>query len=172
VESIHGYPMGRLSAAAASRAVSLGGPARADALTWWRTGVALEIYGALDAALQLTLEHLKTRRQFGRALGSFQAIQHRLAMDATAVQACRWLAIRAAGSGSPADAAIAAGYAQTAAKTVIYDLHQFSGAMGLTLEYPLHLFTYRAKLLQSELGGGRRQLAAAADQLWPQAQTA
>ena len=130
-------------------------------------GLALEIYGALDSALKQTVKHVTDRRQFGRPLGSFQAIQHRLAMDATAVEACRWLAMRAAHSGSAADAAMAAGYAQQAVKTVAYDLHQFSGAMGLALEYPLHLFTYRAKLLQSELGGFRSQFAAAADAIWP-----
>ena len=39
-------------------------------------------------------------------------------------------------------------------------------AMGLTLEYSLHLFTYRANYLQSQLGGAARQAAAAADLIW------
>jgi hypothetical protein len=168
VESIYGYPMGKLTPTAVAKAASVGPSVRPTLDNWWRIGIALEIYGALDSALALTVKHVTDRKQFGRPLGSFQAIQHRLAMDATTIQACRWLAIKAAHSGSAADAAMAAGYAQDAVKTVTYDVHQFSGAMGLALEYPLHLFTYRAKLLQSDLGGSHRQFTAVADDIWPQ----
>ena len=47
-----------------------------------------------------------------------------------------------------------------------YDLHQFLGAMGMTLEHPLHLWTYRLKALIGELGGRAEQAAAAADAIW------
>ena len=46
---------------------------------------------------------------------------------------------------------------------MIYDVHQMSGAMGMTLEMDLHLWTYRMKALLSELGGRGGQAAAAAD---------
>lgn len=166
VESVFAYPMGRLTEKAIGRAH----PAAlkvATLLQWWRIGVALEAYGALSAAHQLTISHVSQRMQFGRPIGSMQAIQHRLAMDATAIESIRWLALRAACSHDPADAALAAAFAQQAIKPVVYDLHQFSGAMGLTTEYPLHLFTYRARALQSELGGYAAQILAAADALWP-----
>lgn len=167
VESIFGYSMGKLAPRAAARAKPLGSPAASLAKTWWRVGLALEIHGALDSALKLIVAHVSDRRQFGRPLGSFQAIQHRLAMDATRIEACRWLALKAAQSAAPADAGLAAAYAQDVVEPVAYDLHQFTGAMGFSLEYPLRLFTYRAKLLVSELGGVHAQFAAAADALWP-----
>ena len=64
------------------------------------------------------------------------------------------------------DAAIACAYAQDAARQSAYDLHQFSGANGLTLEYSLHFWTYRLKALVSELGGAGTQSLRAADLAW------
>lgn len=162
------YPVGRLTERALCRAAELSAAPIGDTLTWWRLGLALEIFGALDGASQLTLEHVTQRRQFGQPLGTLQAIQHRLAMDATTLQATRWLALKAASSASAADAALAAAYAQQAVSSITYDLHQFSGAMGLTLEYPLHLYTYRARMLQSELGGAQNQMATAVTGTWPE----
>ena len=166
VESMFAFPMGRLTSDAVARARPTPHASVERVKQWWRTAVAIEIYGALDAAHRLTVEHVRDRNQFGRPLGSFQAIQHRLAMAATTIQAIRWLALRAANTGEAADAGIAATYAQDTCKTVIYDLHQFSGAMGMTLEYSLHLFTYRVNFLQSQLGGAARQAVATADLIW------
>lgn len=172
VESIFAYPMGCLAPAALERAERLDATRREAIEAWWRIGAALEIHGALDSAMRITCEHVSERNQFGRPIGSFQAVQHRLAMSATAVEACRWLALVAASSGKPADAAAALAYAQGAARSVTYDTHQFSGAMGLTLEYPLHLFSYRARCLQAELGNSTEHYAAVADRLWPKSRTA
>jgi hypothetical protein len=166
VTSLFAYPVGQLTDQSLRRARKLEVSAVGELLTWWRVGVALEIFGALEGANRLTLEHVTQRSQFGQPLGSLQAIQHRLAMDATTLQSIRWLALKAASSASAADAALAAGYAQQAVSTVAYDVHQFSGAMGLTLEYPLHLFTYRARMLQSELGGAHTQIATAVTGTW------
>lgn len=166
VTALFAYPVGRLTERALRRATELSAAPVSDALTWWRLGLALEIFGALEGAKQLTIEHVTQRRQFGQPLGALQAIQHRLAMDATTLQATRWLALKAASSASSADAALAAAYAQQAVSSITYDLHQFSGAMGLTLEYPLHLFTYRARMLQSELGGAQNQMATAVTGTW------
>jgi hypothetical protein len=167
VTSLFAYPVGQLTDQALRRAGKLEVSGVSELLTWWRVGLALEIFGALEGANRLTLEHVTQRSQFGQPLGSLQAIQHRLAMDATTLQSIRWLALKAASSASAADAALAAGYAQQAVSTVAYDVHQFSGAMGLTLEYPLHLFTYRARMLQSELGGPHTQIATAVTDTWP-----
>jgi alkylation response protein AidB-like acyl-CoA dehydrogenase len=73
----------------------------------------------------------------------------------------KWLAFRAAESGTAEDAALAAIYAQDQMRQIVNDLHQFTGAIGLTLEYPLHLWTYRLKALQGELGGLTHQAEAA-----------
>jgi hypothetical protein len=169
VSSLFAYPVGRLKAAAAARASDLGAEAVKQLRHSSLVGVALEIYGALHAASTLTIDHVTQRRQFRRPLGAFQAIQHRLSMNATSIEAIRWLAMKAAFSGLAVDASLAGGYAQQAVATIAYDVHQFSGAMGLTLEYPLHLYTYRARMLQSEFGGAQAQIAAAAAEAWPDA---
>ncbi len=54
-------------------------------------------------------------------------------------------------------------HAQESATRVVYDLHQFMGAMGMTLEFPLHLWTYRLKALLSELNGRGGQAQAVAE---------
>lgn len=132
----------------------------------WRVALAAEAAGLLAAALQSVVTYVSERKQFGRPLATFQAIRHRLAEDQVVTNGVYWLAIRAAASGSAADAAMAALHAQEAAKRVTYDYHQFLGGMGMTLEHPLHLWTYRLKLLTAELGGRGVQALAAADALW------
>lgn len=132
-------------------------------------GIAAEAAGLMRGALQQTVQFVKDRQQFGQPLAQFQAIQHRLAEDAQIVHACRLLAFRAAYEDSAKEAALACLYAQQAARKIIYDCHQFSGAMGLTLEYPLHLWTYRLKYLQGEAGGRGKQASALAAHLWGEA---
>ncbi|WP_129774587.1 acyl-CoA dehydrogenase family protein [Peristeroidobacter soli] len=162
----YAYPYGVLVPAALERAVVVDVPAD-ELLRRYRLAIAAEITGAADAALQRTLRQVKEREQFGKPIGAFQAVQHRLAMAATSVEACRVLTLRAADGGDAADAAAAAGYAQEMARQLTFDLHQFSGAMGLTLEYPLHLWTYRIRALQAESGGSQEQFAASVDLAWP-----
>ncbi|VWX51708.1 acyl-CoA dehydrogenase family protein [Novosphingobium sp. 9U] len=132
----------------------------------WRVAIAAEAAGLLSAALQSVVTYVSERKQFGRPLATFQAIRHRLAEDQVVTNGVYWLAIRAAATGSHADAALAALHAQEAAKRVTYDYHQFLGGMGMTLEHPLHLWTYRLKLLTAELGGRGANALAAADALW------
>lgn len=132
----------------------------------WRIALALEAAGSMAGALALIVEHVKTRYAFGRPLGAFQGIQHRLAMAAETTESAKWLAFRAAWSDSEADAAIAAGFAQSRIAQFTFDLHQFAGAMGLTLEFPLHFWTYRLRALAGELGGSTLQSRAAAAATW------
>ncbi|MBP6899968.1 MAG: hypothetical protein KBC73_07775 [Burkholderiaceae bacterium] len=164
VDSLFAYPMGRL-AAARPLAWQRAGMEAGEALDLWRLALAAEIAGNLAAALDSVVGHVGQRRQFGRPLGAFQAVQHRLAQCATTLEGLRWLVLAAAAGQLPA--ALAAAQAQQAVRPVCYDLHQFMGAMGLTLEHPLHRFSYRAKRLQSELGGAGRQFIAAARATWP-----
>ena len=133
---------------------------------WWRVALAVEIGAVARVALELTVDYVKQRRQFNRPIGSYQAIQHRLSECAALVEGVQWLARKAAAGGQAADAAMAAAYAQEAAARVHYDTHQFHGAMGITHECHLHLWTYRLKALQGELGGPAAQAQAAADALW------
>lgn len=163
VESLWACPMGALVAPDALDWQRLDADP-VECLDLWRVAIAAEIAGCLSAALASVVEHVSDRRQFGRPLGSFQGVQHRLANNAVSVEGVRWLALAAA-SGS-VSAALAVGHAQHAVRQVAHDLHQFMGAMGLTLEHPLHRWTYRAKRLQSELGACERQFRLAAQQAW------
>jgi len=135
-------------------------------LTQWRTALAAEAAGLLAAGLASVTTYVSERKQFGRPIATFQALRHRLAEAQVVTNGCYWLALRAAGTGDAGDAALAALHAQEAAKRVGYDFHQFLGAMGMTLEHPLHLWTYRLKLLTAELGGRGAQAVAAADAIW------
>lgn len=153
LDSVLGYPFGRLLDPSSLPARSLGKDGTTLLTTWWRIGLAVEAAGLARAALDATVDYVKVRTQFNRPLGSFQAVQHRLAGCTQIVSGMKWLALRAAESGGAEDAALAALYAQDQMRQIINDLHQFTGAIGLTLEYPLHLWTYRLKALQGELGG-------------------
>ncbi len=160
VESLYAYPMGKLTGSPSLRPLSTD---EADKVrTWLRIASAAEIAGLLQAAIDSTVEHLSVRKQFGRPLGTFQALRHRMAECAVLAGGVRHLARKAAWTGDAGDAALAALHAQDSATRVIYDVHQMTGAMGMTLEMPLHLWTYRMKALLSELGGRGGQSAAVA----------
>ena len=164
VESLMAYPFGKLTSLDGLETSTLG--VAPDIRRRWRIALAAEAAGCMAAALASVIEHVRTRQACGRPLGAFQAIQHRLAMAEETAQSARWLSFRAAWSDGEADAAIAAGFVQERIARFTYDLHQFSGAMGLTLEFPLHLWTYRLRALAGELGGASVQARAAAQAVW------
>ncbi len=132
----------------------------------WRVALAAEAAGLLGGALDSIVTYLSERKQYGRPLATFQAIRHRLAETQVSTNCVYWMAMKAAGTGDPADAAMAALLAQETAKRVGYDYHQLMGGMGMTLEHPMHFWTYRLKLLTAELGGRGGQAVAAADAIW------
>ena len=142
-------------------------PVSADELhTRWRIALAAEAAGLLAAALESVCAYTAERHQFGRPLASFQGMRHRLAEAQVRTNGVYWLAMKAANTRDPADAAMAAFHAQESARVVVYDFHQFMGGMGMTLEHPLHLWTYRLKLLIGEIGGRGGSALAAAEALW------
>ncbi|MFF2720444.1 acyl-CoA dehydrogenase family protein [Streptomyces sp. NPDC058011] len=117
------------------------------------------LVGLSERMLELTVDYVRERRQFGVPVGSFQAVKHALADVALAVRFAR-PAVLAAGwaqaSGAPdADVrtamskVLASDAARTAARTAI----QCHGAMGYTTEYDLHLYAKRAWALASDWGG-------------------
>jgi hypothetical protein len=162
VDSLFAYPMGRLKQG--TRAVQLPVDQAANIRKWLRIALAAEASGLLQAAVASTVEHLSVRKQFGRPLGTFQALRHRMAECAVLAGGVRWLALKAADTADPGDAALAALHAQESATRIVYDVHQMLGAMGMTLEHPLHLWTYRMKALLSELGGRGGQARAVAEE--------
>jgi alkylation response protein AidB-like acyl-CoA dehydrogenase len=165
-QSYLAYPLARLDTLAIDRAPLLKGADIEAFRQWSRLAVAAETIGTMDAAIDVTTDYVRTRKQFGRALGTFQAIQHRLAECVTMIHAARLLVREAAWSGKATDALLAASYAQDAAIRVAYEANQFHGAIGLTLEYPIHYWTYRLRVLHGEFGGSAHQGQAAAARLW------
>lgn len=151
VDSLFAYPMGTWIGRGRLGAVP--DPEAARVRKWLRVALASEASGLLHGAIASAVEHLSSRRQFGRAIGTFQALRHRMAECAVLAGGVRWLALKAACTEDESDAALAAMHAQTSAIRVVYDVHQMLAAMGMTLEHPLHLWTYRLKALLSELGG-------------------
>lgn len=163
-DALYGYPVATLlSIPDERRDVEM---SFAQALTLWRAGLAAEAAGLLAASLASTVSHVSDREQFGRRLATFQAIRHRLAEAQVRTNGVYWLAMKAAGTLDPADAALAALHAQETARQCVYDFHQFLGAMGMTLEHPLHMWTYRLKALIGEIGGRGANAACAADAIW------
>ncbi len=162
VRSSFGYPMGRVRIGSGDSF----GPGSGERMrSWWRVALAAEAVGTMDAALSVTLDYVKQRRQFGRTIGSFQAVQHRLAECAVLLEGSRWLAREAACLGAPSQAAAAAAaHATATANRVFTETHQVSGAIGYTREHDLHVWSMRLQALRLELGsiaGHQRALAEA-----------
>ncbi|MFG1192067.1 acyl-CoA dehydrogenase family protein [Xanthobacter flavus] len=156
VESIFAYPYGRFVSPpnpAQIRRLPGAGPLLRQ---WWRVALAAEAAGAAQAAIAFTIDYVKQRQVFGRSVGSFQAVHHRLAQCHQIASGIQYLALRAAWSGQSQDADIAACYAQQHVQKLIFDLHQFNGAMGVTNEHLLHFWTYRLRALQAEVGGAHK----------------
>lgn len=114
--------------------------------------------GIADRMLMTAVEYAKTREQFGKPIGSFQAIKHRCADMAVAVEAGRsaaYYAFWAVSEGDP-DAARAASMAKAycgeVARFVCNEAIQVHGGMGFTWELGLHRYLRRAKLFQHSFG--------------------
>ncbi|MGW6060131.1 acyl-CoA dehydrogenase family protein [Streptomyces sp. NPDC055189] len=143
------------------------------------TVLAAEAVGAADRALERTVEYVKQREQFGRAIGSFQAVKHRLADVYVQVQAARsaaYYAAWAAGAGSegagsgPAGAGVervgglALAQALDALRTAASEAVQLHGGIGFTWEHEAHLYFKRASSDELLFGPVHRLRARAAEQ--------
>jgi alkylation response protein AidB-like acyl-CoA dehydrogenase len=148
---------GRLVAAgqAAERAV-------AAALGAGAAMLASELLGLADRCLELTVGYLKERRQFGRPVGSFQALKHRVADVWVAVTQARAAARYAAGclAAADPDAAVAVALAKAAcsdaATLAAQECVQLHGGIGFTWEHQAHLYLKRAKSAATGYGTADR----------------
>lgn len=126
------------------------------ARNYMRLGYAAQLLGLAQEAFLVTLEYLKTRQQFGRPIGSFQALQHRAATLYIEINAARTLLYEACESiGGPHETlAAAAAKAQLSelAMLVVKEAVQMHGAIGYTDEHDISLFLRRAIVL-SAAGG-------------------
>jgi alkylation response protein AidB-like acyl-CoA dehydrogenase len=106
--------------------------------------LAAEQIGAAARCLDLTVEYTKERQQFGRPIGSFQALKHRMADLYVAVHAARAVVNEAADAPSPTTAALARVAATEAFSTVAAEGIQLHGGIAITWEHDMQLYFKRA----------------------------
>lgn len=123
--------------------------------------IACDAIGGAEACLKMTLDYLKTRQQFGRLIGSFQALKHRCADHQSALVAATALLdaaiVQVSGGGGELDALLVKAYACEVYARIAQDSVQMHGGIGFTWEHSCHLFLKRAKLNQV-IFGSREQL--------------
>jgi alkylation response protein AidB-like acyl-CoA dehydrogenase len=120
--------------------------------------LASEQVGVARWCLDATITHLNQRRQFGRVLAGFQALKHRLAdlyvavEQATATARYAAAALAAGDADIPVAVSSAKSFCSDVAVRVAEESIQLHGGIGMTWEYPLHLYVKRAKADQIALG--------------------
>ena len=128
--------------------------------------LACEAVGAADRALERTVEYVGQREQFGRLIGSFQAVKHRLADVYVQLQAARSAAYYAAwavGQGDQRVGGLALAQALEALRTAAAEGIQLHGGIGFTWEHEAHLYFKRATGDDLLFGPAHRLRAHAAD---------
>ncbi|MEV8033256.1 acyl-CoA dehydrogenase family protein [Streptomyces sp. NPDC086182] len=128
--------------------------------------LAVEAVGAADRALERTVEYVRRREQFGRAIGSFQAVKHRLADVYVGVQSARSAAYYAAwatGTGGERVGGLALAQALESLRTAASEGIQLHGGIGFTWEHDAHLYFKRASGDELLFGPVHRLRAHAAD---------
>ncbi len=131
--------------------------------------LSAEAVGAMAAMHELTLEYLKTRRQFGREIGSFQALQHRAVDMLMALEQARSMAMYATMMAGEEDAA-ARGAAMSQAKVQIgrsarfiaHQAIQLHGGIGMTMEYKVGHYFKRVTMIDAMFGDADHHLRALA----------
>ncbi|MFC9584540.1 acyl-CoA dehydrogenase family protein [Streptomyces yangpuensis] len=123
--------------------------------------LAAEAVGAADQTLTRTVEYVRQREQFGRAIGSFQAVKHRLADLYVQVQAARSAAYYAAWD--PDQGGLALAQALEALRMTAGEAIQLHGGIGFTWEHDAHLYFKRAASDELLFGPVHRLRAHAAD---------
>ena len=126
-------------------------------LQWGAIGKCAEMAGGSQQVLDMTVEYAKQRTQFGRPIGSFQAIQHHCANMATDVEGSRYITYQAAwhlSEGLPSDreVAMAKAWVSAAYRRVCELGHQCHGAIGFTKEHDMQLYSRRAKAAELAFG--------------------
>jgi alkylation response protein AidB-like acyl-CoA dehydrogenase len=125
------------------------------------TALAAEQAGGARRCLELTVDYIKERTQFGRAIGSFQAIKHRCADMMVQVESAHAAAFAAAEAADADDAdfpmlaSMAKAYCSDAYFACAGEAIQLHGGVGFTWEYAPHLFFKRARASAEMLGNAR-----------------
>jgi hypothetical protein len=188
-----GHALGRVAVTGDARAVDLTRPSGAIApgttvepvagqtrvldgaavTRWTALGLAAtsaDLVGTMRGTTKLACDYARDRRQYGRPIGSFQAVQHLLADAFVAAEGSASAALHAAWAVdalAPADAvaaaAVAKAYCARAARTVCETAIQVHGGVGNTWECLAHVYLRRALLASDVLGGAGASLARVLD---------
>jgi alkylation response protein AidB-like acyl-CoA dehydrogenase len=146
----------------------LGSAAAGDEITRWlvsrgTVGLCALQLGVVERALELTSEYARSRVQFGRPIGSFQAVAQRLAdayIDVEAVRLTMWQAAWRLSAGLPCDTDVATAkfWAADAGHRIAHTAVHVHGGVGVDTGYPLHRYFVAAKHNEFALGGATAQL--------------
>lgn len=164
LDTIDGRDVAHVSISADLNDASLlaGGKTLIDRLTdLARLGIASEMIGAADRALEITLAYLRTREQFGQPIGSFQALQHRAALmhvDLQLARACvadGWRVVEATTGDLARTAALAKFMAGEAMHRISGEIVQMHGGIGMTAEHVAGRYLKWARVSEHLYGGSR-----------------
>jgi butyryl-CoA dehydrogenase/short/branched chain acyl-CoA dehydrogenase len=141
-----------------------------ETLNEGRIGIGAQMVGLARGALDHALRYARERRQFGQAIGEFQAVQFELARMATEVEAARLLVynaarLRDAGLPFTTEAAMAKYYSSDIAERVASKAVEIFGGVGFTRDYPVEKFYRDAKIGRIYEGTSNMQLATIAKQV-------
>ncbi|ORI26127.1 acyl-CoA dehydrogenase [Rhodococcus sp. 1168] len=165
ITAVESYDLVRRNATATARSISLapGDILSIDAQRVLDLAAILfsaEASGVADWAVRTAGDYARTRKQFGRIIGQFQGVKHRIArmlIRSEQARVCVWDAARAADAGAPSAevslaAAVAGATALDAAFSLTKDCIQILGGIGYTWEHDAHLYLRRAQTLLLMLG--------------------
>lgn len=131
-------------------------------------GLAADAYGAARHCLEMTLDYVKSREQFGKTIAEFQSVRHQLAQCALELEPSKYLYWYAAhcwdtrSGGASKHASLAKFHIGNVAVNVARASVELHGGIGFAWEYPLHVWLKRAMADQSYFGGASAQASRAA----------
>ncbi len=162
-------PHAKLTFAGAKADDVLGDPARGEPIVRWLTERALAAYcatqvGVCDQALRMTATYTTERKQFDRAIATFQAVQQRAAdafIDLEVIRMSTWEAVCRLTAGEPAAShvRIAKYWAAAGGQRIAVATQHLHGGIGVDVDYALHRYFCWAKHLELVLGAASAQLA-------------
>ncbi|WP_433872984.1 acyl-CoA dehydrogenase family protein [Saccharopolyspora sp. CA-218241] len=160
----------RLDGASAEAVGAPGGGAPAEVLRWASVALSALQLGVAEGALDRAAGYVREREQFGRPLGSLQAVQHQLAdcyVEVDALRVAVWRAVSAVVAGERAVEAVlvAKWWAGHGGLNVVHRVQHVHGGIGVDIDYPVHRYFLRGKQLAGTLGGPSAVLAELGDVL-------
>ncbi|WP_026400906.1 acyl-CoA dehydrogenase family protein [Actinomadura rifamycini] len=142
----------------------LGDGALGTALRLSRIALAAVQLGVAEGALRMTADYLAAREQFGRPLGTFQAVQHQLAdsyIEIDALRVCLWHAVSLVAAGEDVEQAalVAKWWSDEGGLNVVHRTQHLHGGIGVDVDYPIHRYFLWGKQISGTLGGASADLA-------------